>query len=293
MKLRGRQALITGSSRGLGRQVAQAFWKEGASLLLVARTASDLAGVAVGLLPTSQAGQTIHSLALDLTGPEAVTRVIAEAQRCFGGLDLLVNNAGDQGPIGPLWENDWSAWDYSFRLNFVVPAALCGAAVPLLARRAGGCIINVSGGGATGPRPNFSGYAAAKTAIVRLTETLAHEVQALNIKVNCIAPGAMYSRMQDAILAAGPQRAGDKDFRLAQELKAKAASGDDSVARRAAELCVYLASSDSDGVTGKLISALWDPWTELAHRRTDLERTDIYTLRRIVPKDRGLNWGNV
>jgi len=89
----------------------------------------------------------------------------------------------------------------------------------------------------------------------------------------------------------GARRAGEKDFRLAQELKAKAASGDGSVARRAAELCVYLASPESDGITGKLISAMWDPWPDLAHHSADLEKTDVYTLRRIVGADRGLEWG--
>src|SRR5688500_11254979 len=105
MKLAGRQALITGGSRGTGRHLAEAFWQEGASLLLVARTASDLADVQRNLLPHAQ--QSVHVLALDLTHPSAVGKVAAEIERCFGGLDILVNNAGDQGTIGPLWENDW------------------------------------------------------------------------------------------------------------------------------------------------------------------------------------------
>ncbi|HWN95294.1 MAG TPA: SDR family oxidoreductase [Methylomirabilota bacterium] len=290
MKLAGRQALITGASRGFGRQLADTFWREGASLLLIARTESDLAAVQRSLHPTA-AGQAIHTFVQDLTHAAAMENVAAEVERCFGGLDILMNNAGNQGPIGSLWENDWTKWEYSFRLNFLVPAALCRAAVPWLAKRAGGSIINLSGGGATGPRPNFSAYAAAKSAVVRLSETLAHEVRGMNIKVNCIAPGAMYSRMQDAVLEAGRERAGEKDFRVAQELKATAAAGDDSVARRAAELCVYLASPESDGITGKLISAMWDPWPELARYRADLENTDVYTLRRIVSADRGLRWG--
>ncbi len=289
MKLDGRQALITGASRGLGRQLAHTFWREGASLLLVARTASDLEMVRRSFGPAAPR-QTIHILAQDLAQTGAVENVAAEVERCFGGLDILINNAGNQGTIGPLWENDLAEWEYSLRLNLIVPAALCRVAIPWLAKRPGGSIINLSGGGATGPRPNFSAYAAAKCAVVRLSETLAQEVRAMNIKVNCIAPGAMYSRMQDAVLEAGRARAGEKDFQVAQELKAKAAAGDDSVARRAAELCVYLASSESDGITGKLISAIWDPWPELARHRTDLEKTDVFTLRRIVGADRGLDW---
>jgi NAD(P)-dependent dehydrogenase (short-subunit alcohol dehydrogenase family) len=290
MKLVGRQALITGGSRGFGRQLARTFWENGASVLLIARTAADLAAVRDSL-SSPIPGQAAHTLALDLTAPDAVEKILAEVKLRFGGLDILVNNAGDQGTIGPLWENDWAMWEYSLRLNLLVPAALCRAAIPILAQRSGASIINLSGGGATGPRPNFSTYATAKAAIVRFSETLAHEARAMNIKVNCIAPGAMYSRMQGVVLEAGPQRAGEKDFKVAQELRDKAASGDNSVARRAAELCVFLASSESDGITGKLISALWDPWPELARHQADLEKTDVYTLRRIVCADRGLDWG--
>jgi len=291
MSLRAYQVLITGASRGLGTYVARSFWREGADLLLVARTQSALEALRTDLLRQGAPEQRAHILPLDLTQPSAIEDVMAQVKTHFGGIDVLINDAGDQGPIGPIWENDWREWEQSLRLNLLVPTALCRACIPLMAARGRGHIINLSGGGATGPRPNFSAYAVAKVGIVRLTETLAQEALRHNIAVNCIAPGAMYSLMQDCILRAGPIRAGDKDYRTAERLKTKAATGDDSVARQAAELCVFLASPEAAGVTGKLISAVWDPWRELGVHRQDLAATDVYTLRRIVPRDRNLSWG--
>jgi NAD(P)-dependent dehydrogenase (short-subunit alcohol dehydrogenase family) len=149
-----------------------------------------------------------------------------------------------------------------------------------------GKIINLSGGGATGPRPNFSAYGTAKTALVRFSEILAYEVGDKNIQVNCIAPGAMNTMMLEAIRQAGPTKAGEAEYANAQSAENNA-----GLPEQAAELCCFLASSASNGITGKLISAIWDPWEKLSEHLADLKDSDIYTLRRIVPKDRGRAWG--
>ncbi len=201
--------------------------------------------------------------------------------------DVLVNNAATQGPIGPFWENDWQEWTESFSLNAFVPIRLCRMVLPEMIRRGRGKIINLSGGGAAGPRPGFSAYGAAKTMLVRFTETLAEEVKPFGIDVNAIAPGAMKSAMTEAVIAAGPGRAGSREYDAAVRL------GQDTpdVVSRAAGLCAFLASPASDGISGRLISAAWDPWERLASHREDLARTDVYTLRRIVPADRAMSWG--
>jgi NAD(P)-dependent dehydrogenase (short-subunit alcohol dehydrogenase family) len=133
-----------------------------------------------------------------------------------------------------------------------------------------GKIINLSGGGGTGPRPNFSAYATAKAGVVRFTETLAREVE--GIDVNAIAPGALNTRMRDDVLDAGPERAG-------AEYEPTRARGGTSF-EPATQLAVYLASAASDGVSGRLIAALWDDWRTLAEQDLD---ADAYTLRRITP----------
>jgi 3-oxoacyl-[acyl-carrier protein] reductase len=157
------------------------------------------------------------------------------------------------------------------------------AILPQFRSRKYGKIINLSGGGATAPLPRFSAYAASKAAIVRLTETLACELKEDGIDVNAIAPGALNTRLLDEVLAAGPEKVG-QDF-YERSLKQRDQGGA-SLARGAA-LATYLASADSDGITGRLLSAVWDDWAHLGDWREELERSDIYTLRRITPDDRG------
>jgi NAD(P)-dependent dehydrogenase (short-subunit alcohol dehydrogenase family) len=118
-------------------------------------------------------------------------------------------------------------------------------------------------------------------------ETLAEEVKSDGVDVNSIAPGALNTLLLDEVLAAGPEKVGRSFYERA--LKQKAAGG--APLERGAELAVFLASAASDGLTGKLISAVWDPWETFTEHMNDLKNTDIYTLRRIIPKDRGLSWG--
>jgi 3-oxoacyl-[acyl-carrier protein] reductase len=151
-----------------------------------------------------------------------------------------------------------------------------------------GKLIQLSGGGATAPLPFVSAYAASKAGIVRFMETLAEEVKADGIDVNSIAPGALNTRLLDEILEAGAEKVGRAFYE--RSLAQKSSGG--TPLERGAELAVYLASSDSDGITGKLISAVWDPWEHFTDHMEDLRKTDIYTLRRIVPKDRGQAWGD-
>jgi len=153
-------------------------------------------------------------------------------------------------------------------------------------RRGYGKIIQLSGGGATAPMPRVSAYAASKAAVVRFAETLALELAAHKIDVNCVAPGALNTKMLDEILAAGPQTVGDD---LYKRLVKQKESGGASL-ENAAALAVFLAAHDSDGITGRLISAVWDPWRDLPSHRDELVGSDIYTLRRIIPADRGKTW---
>jgi 3-oxoacyl-[acyl-carrier protein] reductase len=163
---------------------------------------------------------------------------------------------------------------------------MCRALLPHFKARRYGKIIQLSGGGATNPLPRLSAYAASKAAIVRFAESLALEVQADGIDVNAVAPGALNTRMMRELLDAGPSAVGDAMY----ERMTRIAESGGTPLETGAALAVFLASPQSDGITGRLLSAVWDPWADLPSHRDELARSDVYTLRRIVPADRGLPW---
>jgi NAD(P)-dependent dehydrogenase (short-subunit alcohol dehydrogenase family) len=283
MKLLNRVAFITGAGRGIGRAIAIAFAHEGADLALVARTASELDETAeiirVADPLQGTAGHRVITATADVSQRADVERAVGQALATFGRVDVLVNNAGVQPPIGPLAQNDADEWMRAMAVNLFGPMLCTKAVLPGMMERKRGKIINLSGGGATSPRANFSAYAASKAAVVRLTETLAVELAPYNIQVNAMAPGAVNTRMLDEVLAAG-ELAGAE---LAQAQR-RAAEGGGTPVELAARLAVFLASADSDGLTGKLVAAPHDDWqTWDAARIASLNKSPWYTLRRIDP----------
>jgi 3-oxoacyl-[acyl-carrier protein] reductase len=280
--LADRSAVITGASRGLGRAIARHFVEAGAGVLLVARTESALAAVRDQLAPLSR-GASVEVLVADVAEREAPARIAERAHRLSPPCAVLVNNAGVYGPMGPLESLDLDAWEAALRINLMAPVRLLAAMIPLLRERGFGKVINLSGGGATAPLPFISSYAASKAALVRLTETFAHELRPARIDVDAIAPGALNTSMLEEVLAAGPEEVGEDFHRRALEQKEKGGAS----LERGAALAVFLASARSDGISGRLLSALWDDWERLPEAREKLAASDVYTLRRIVPEDRG------
>jgi 3-oxoacyl-[acyl-carrier protein] reductase len=203
------------------------------------------------------------------------------------GLDVLICNAGIYGPMGPIDGVEWDDWVQALNVNLCGAVFCCRAVLPHFRARKHGKIILLSGGGATKPTPFLSAYAASKAALVRFGETLAEEIKSDHIDVNSVAPGALNTRLLEEVLQAGPERVGQAFY---QQSVAQKESGGVPL-QTGASLCAFLASAESDGITGRLISAVWDPWHELRDRRDELTASDIYTLRRIVPEDRGKRWG--
>ena len=228
--LAGRVAIVTGGTRGLGREIARAYEAAGARVIAFGRAEADV------------------------TDPAACAAVVERA----GPVTVLVNNAGVLGPAGPVEDTDWDAWVETLRVNLLGTVAMCRAVLPGMRERGYGKIINLSGGGATAPRPYFSAYAASKAAVVRFTETLAAEVE--GIDVNAIAPGPLPTRMLDEVRATGYEQVEPANM------------------ERATALAVFLASAASDGITGRLIAAQWDDWESL---RPPLP-ADRFTLRRVT-----------
>jgi len=287
--LAGRTALITGGSRGLGLEIARAYLESGAAgLCICGRDADVLEGALGELRKLAAPGQKVLGYTADVSRPQEVERLVQLALIELGEVTILVSNAGVYGPKGMLEDTDWSRWTRAVEVNLFGSVLPARELVAHFTRRGYGKIVQLSGGGATGPLPGLSAYAASKAAVVRFAETLAEELREHRVDVNAIAPGPLNTRMLDEVLDAGPERLGEAFYKRALEQRR---SGGIPL-RQGAKLAVFLGSSASDGITGKLLSAVWDPWPALPERMADLE-SDIYTLRRIVPRDRGLDWGEV
>lgn len=287
MKLAGRKAIVTGASQGLGLEVAKQFLTEGASVLICARTPSALEAAHQQLTTFVQPGCKVMAKIADVIDPRQMNHLAELAIVELGGLDILVANAGVYGTKGPIEEIDWEEWSNAIDINLKGTVLQCRAVLPHFKKQKHGKIIVMSGGGATKPMPNLSAYAASKAGVVRFAETLAEEVKAFNIDVNTVAPGALNTRLLDELLEAGADKVGHEFY--AQSLKQKENGG--TPLHVGASLCTFLASKESDGITGKLLSAVWDPWQKLPDMTEQLNSSDIYTLRRIVPQDRGQDWG--
>jgi NAD(P)-dependent dehydrogenase (short-subunit alcohol dehydrogenase family) len=286
MTLKGKRVLISGGSQGFGKAAALAFVREGAHVVLCARDKNLLESTRLELLHIATPGQKIIAVPADVIKVEdlAVLNEIIAAE--LAGIDVLIANAGVYGPKGPIDALDWDEWSAAIDINLKGTVLQCRLVLPWMRKQGHGKIIILSGGGATKPMPNLSAYAASKAAVVRFAETLAEEVRDNHIDVNTIAPGALNTRLLEEILAAGPEKVGETFYQQAVQQKTNGGAP----LEKGAALCVYLASSESDGITGRLISAMWDPWSRLHEYRQLLSQNDVYTLRRVVPADRGLAW---
>lgn len=285
MKLKGRAAIITGASLGLGAAIAERFAAEGTSLMLCARNRADLEKQCAQL-SKAYPGIAVHVEVADIAKTKDVDRLFLAAGNALGKIDILVNNAGIYGPMGSIDAIDWGEWEQAIAINLLGTVYCARKAVQTFRPNGYGKIINLSGGGATNPLPGLSSYAASKAAVVRFTETLALEVAEHRIDVNAVAPGGLATRLTDQLLAAGPDKVGAR----LHERMAKLKSDGGTPLSVGADLCVYLASAESDGLTGRLISAPWDPWPFADEVKRDIAESDIYTLRRIVPGDRDKPW---
>ncbi len=284
--LEGRAAIITGANQGLGLEIARAYVIAGADVFICAREGSRLEQAQRELAKLARPGRKVEAETADVSKWADIDRLMTKARQRFPHLHILVNNAGVYGPKGLIEDVDWDEWMKAVEINLFGSIMMCRAILPYFKAQQYGKIVQLSGGGATNPLPKISAYAVSKAAIVRFVETLAEEVRGDLIDVNAIAPGALNTRLLDEVLAAGPDKVGQDFYERAVKQKTQGGAPLD----KGAQLAVFLGSAASDGLTGKLLSALWDPWDTLSEHLSDLRKTDVYTLRRIVPEDRGLKF---
>lgn len=278
--LKNKKAVITGGSRGIGKAIAIAYLKEGAEVFLLARDAKELAKTQKEL----SALGSVKSAAVDISDPSEVQRAADEVRKTFGTLDILVNAAGIYGPIGLVSEVDPLEWKKALDINLYGVFLSVHFFASLMPK---GSIINFVGGG-EGAYPHFSSYVSAKGGIARFTETIAAELKESNVRVNAIAPGAVNTKFLADLIAAGPEKAGEAAYKAALEQQASGGVSPEKAAR----LCVFLASDRAQGVSGKILSAVWDPYEDFPEHLSDLQNSDVYTMRRVRPQWRGFDWGD-
>ena len=265
MKLSGKHALITGGNGVIGAAIARALADEGAEILVSGRSGGDIAA--------------------DVSKESDVRALMRAAQEKFDVLDVLVCAAGTNGAIGLLEETEPGAWMEAVNVNLLGTMQCIRYALPLLRKSARGKIVTFAGGG-EGPRQRLSSYVASKAGVVRLTETLAAELAP--IEINVISPGLVNSGLVQRILKLGEAIVGKEMFGSAQ--KEVAGEGGAVSPDKAAALAVFLASDASNGLSGRNISAQWDTWEQIPEHLKEIMSSDVYTVRRIKPKDRGYGW---
>ncbi len=267
--LKGRRILVTGGSRGIGGEVARLLAKRGAAVVVVARSRADVEE-AVAELP----GEGHRALALDV-GDEAGWRAAAE-EGALEGIDGLVSAAAVLAPVGPVGSYAPQEFWATMRVNVLGTLLAVHHCIASL-EAARGAVVTFAGGGATSPQPRYDAYATSKAAVVRLSENLALELAERGVRVNAVSPGFVATGIHAATLNAGPDLAGEGYFASTERQL-----DDGGVpARRAAELTAFLLSEEARGITGRLISAPWDPWEEPAFQRRLREEPDLATIRRI------------
>lgn len=268
--LKGKNVLITGAGRGVGKRLALGFAQAGSRVGLLARSPAELD---LAKLEIEQAGGNALRLRADVRDLEGLSAAVDRMRVVFGSVDVLVTAAGIQGPVGPLLSTKPKAWSETIETNLIGIVNSCRAVLPSMVERRSGKIIMIAGGGSSKERPNFTAYAASKAAVVRFAECLAAEVLDDNVQVNSMSPGGAYTHMTDEILHAGEERAGSREIADAEQVRLTGGVA----AEKQIQLALFLASERSNHVTGKLIHVN-DDWKRFERENM---KAELFTLRRV------------
>jgi NAD(P)-dependent dehydrogenase (short-subunit alcohol dehydrogenase family) len=271
--LKGVPVLVTGAGRGIGKRLAIGFASKGARIGLLARSKAELD---LCHLEIEHAGGSALRLRTDVCDYEQVCAAMDRMRVHFNApLQVLICAAAIQGPVGAFVETSPKAWHDVVHTNLIGVMNACRAVLPHMIERRSGKIIVLACGGVSTGRPNFSVYAAAKSALARFVETVAEEVVDHNVQINCLSPGESYTHMTDQILAAG-ERAGWREQEHAEQTRLTGGVAPE----KQLDLAVFLASDQSNHVNGRLIG-VQDEWKKLKNGTISPEQ---YRLRRVQQK---------
>jgi NAD(P)-dependent dehydrogenase (short-subunit alcohol dehydrogenase family) len=280
--------LISGGTMGLGNSISKHFVTKGLDVVICSRSPKDIEESRRNLERISNANQQILGIVCDVSSEESVFNLWNSLEKREIRISTLICNAGVVGPIGNFLDIKKNEWEISTSINLFGVANLIRVFLPSMIDVGIGRVIHISGGGATKALMAMSSYATSKTAAVRLIETLAIEYEGSGVTFNSVAPGIIKSRILDDMLAAGEKVIG-KDLHN-RGIERKLSTMDSTTFT--INLIEFLSTHDSQGINGKLISAEWDDWRSWVKHKDLLRESDVYTLRRIIGRDRGQNWGD-
>jgi 3-oxoacyl-[acyl-carrier protein] reductase len=243
--LRDRAAIVTGASRGIGRHVALGLAAEGCRVLLCARDADALAAT------VAEVGAHAVGMPIDVTHPDAADAIVAECQRAFGRVDVLVNNAGGAAPkpLSELTAHDWQA---GLELNFLSAARLATACAPVMRAAGWGRMVHVASISGREPDPLFAPYSAAKAALLNLSTSLSRAFAADGVLSSCVIPGVTITELVEANALASAERSGTDVEAVMAKMLAKhgVAAGRFGRPEEVAAAVVFLASEQASWVSG-------------------------------------------
>jgi NAD(P)-dependent dehydrogenase (short-subunit alcohol dehydrogenase family) len=268
--------VIAGASSGIGAALAKDLSSAGHQVIACSRSLDRLRAAFVD-------HPGVQYAVCDVSDISAVVEFVEFVRKRIERVDALINCAGGFGAIGAIDQIDAGEWMRTVTNNLFGSFLTIKYFLPLLENSPSPRIINLSGGGAFSPFPNFSAYACAKAALVRLTETLAVELAPRGIAINALAPGFIATKTHETTMASGPERAGPVQFHRTARLLAQPDDEAGAARMEAVRQCVRaLLSPAYRGLTGKTISANFDPWGSEAFRRhlNDITRSELYTMRR-------------
>ena len=273
MRLENRVAIITGAGRGIGRDIALGFAKEGARLVLAARTTTQLAETAK---QAEALGAPTLVITVDISNQSQVERMVQQTLEEFETIDILINNAGIIGPMRTLEQTDPSDWIQTIQTNFIGTYLCCRAVLPVMLQQNRGKIINMSGGGASGDVHKYlSAYSSSKAATLKLTEVMSLELADRNIQVNTVEPGLFRTQMAEELIR-GMGESGGSDYYKRYD---KIFSGEGPL-EQLLELAVFLGSEASGELSGRVIST--DDFSpEFQSKIPEIMASDAYLLRRM------------
>jgi NAD(P)-dependent dehydrogenase (short-subunit alcohol dehydrogenase family) len=248
--LENKIALVTGGSQGIGKCIAEKLGAAGATLAIAALENEALSKASDDY---KARGFRYKSYGVDLSVDMNIDSLVQTVTRDLGPIDILINNAGIAGPTAPAHQVAPADWDKTLQINLRAPFLLCRAVIPAMIARKSGKIVNMSSIAGKMAYPLRTPYAASKWALVGLTLTLAQELGPYNIQVNAICPGPTRTELIESVIRARAEATGTDFETMSKEYVRATALKRMILPEEVADLALFLASSQSDAITGEAI----------------------------------------